>query len=597
MTAYSSVRFLILLFLLMEVSRCAKINAPSGGPRDREAPIVTRSVPESGTINFTDNEIDITFNEYVVLDNINEKFMVSPPMSKKPKIAIRGKSLRIGLNEKLRDSTTYTFYFQDAIRDLNEGNPINNFQFVLSTGPFIDSLSVTGNVYTALTLDPPENTLVMLYKNLQDSAVQRQLPDYITRVEANGEFRINNVHQGIYRLYALKDLDNSKNYNRRDEEFAFYDSAIVITPEKNYLPVTEDTVEVKPVNGKIPAKPPVIGEYKLILFQAEKKDRYLTSSSRSQPYQLTYTLSLPPDSLSFSFSIAGQRGDSWFIEKNKDMDTITVWLTDSSLYNRQQLETIIRYPFTDSLGITEQKSDTVLMRYFAPRAPRGRVVKPTPYKVNTGNLTGQVRPDKKITFIAPTPIMIIDTSRIMLYETLKEGRIKIPYSIEADSITKCKYHMETQLKPGSNYLFIADSAAFKSIYGETSDSTGTRFSVMPVTLFGTLVIETENYNGSSIIQVLDNSDKEKRETYLVTEGKIEFPLLEKGRCRVRAIFDLNHDRKWTTGDFDLHLQPEPVTFLDKELEIKENWTYNEVMDLGIRNFKDPKLQKIKTSSR
>jgi hypothetical protein len=597
MTAYSSVRIFILLVILLEVSRCAKVSAPSGGPKDREAPRVTRSVPESGTINFTDNEIDITFNEFVVLDNINEKFMVSPPLSKKPKIAIRGKSLRIVLEEDLRDSTTYTFYFQDAIRDLNEGNPINNFQFVLSTGPFIDSLSVTGNVYSALTLDPPENTLVLLYSNLQDSAVTKHLPDYITRVEANGEFRINNVHQGIYRLYALQDIDNSKNYNRRDEEFAFYDSAIVVTPEKNYLPVTEDTVEIKPVNGKVTAKPPIIGEYKLILFQAEKKDRYLTSSSRSQPFQLTYTLSLPPDSLRFGFAIPGKSSDSWFIEKNRNRDTITVWLTDSSLYNRQQLETIINYPFTDTLGITEQKTDTILMRYLAPRPPRGRVVKPTPYKVNPGNLSAQVRPDKKIIFTAPTPFREIDTSRIRLFETSREGRIKIPYSLMVDSLTTRKYHMETQLKPGSNYLFIADSAAFKSIYEETSDSTGIRFSVMPVTLFGNLIIETRNYDGSSIIQVLDNSDKEKREAYLETEEKVEFPLLEKGPCRLRAVFDLNHDRKWTTGDFDLHLQPEPVTFLDKEIEIKENWTYNEVMDLGIRNFKDSKLQKIKTSSR
>ena len=54
------------------------------------------------------------------------------------------------------------------------------------------------------------------------------LPDYISRVDANGYFRIDNVRAGKYRLFALKDDDNSKNYNRTEEEFAFMDSAIVV---------------------------------------------------------------------------------------------------------------------------------------------------------------------------------------------------------------------------------------------------------------------------------------------------------------------------------------------------------------------------------
>jgi hypothetical protein len=262
----------------------------------------------------------------VVLDKISEKFMVSPPMKKKPDVFTRGKSVHIKYEDQLRDSTTYTFYFQDAIRDLNEGNAINNYQFVFSTGPVIDSLSVTGNVYSALNLDPPENTMVLLYSQLEDSSVVKQLPGYITRATGNGEFRIDNVHAGTYRLYALVDADNSKNYNNRDEMFAFYDIPVQIIPEKNYLPVKKDTVTTKitkPADAKTPFIPPVIGEYSLTLFQAEKRLHYLTSSARKQPYQLVYTLSLPPDSLKFNFSIPGVSGDKYFIEKSKNLDTIT----------------------------------------------------------------------------------------------------------------------------------------------------------------------------------------------------------------------------------------------------------------------------------
>lgn len=592
-------RCLFIIPALLAVFGCAKISSPSGGPKDREAPVIVKSIPENGSVNIREKEISITFNEYVVLDQINEKFMVSPPMNVKPRVFTRGKSVRIVFEEELRDSTTYTFYFQDAIRDLNEGNPINNYQFVFSTGPFIDSLSVTGNVYTALNLDPPENTLVMLYSNQEDSSVIKQIPDYITRVEQNGEFRINNVHPGIYRLYALKDGDNSKNYNRRDEDFAFLDTPVEITPDKNYLPVIKDTatVAVKTADGKVPVKPPVIGEFQLILFQAEKKARYLTSSSRKLPYQLVYTLSLPPDSMKFGFAIPGVNENAYFIENTRNRDTITIWLTDSTIYNRQLIETIVQFPFTDSLGITAQKTDTILMRYMASRAPRAKVIKRVPYNVNTGNLSGQLRPDKQIIFSAPTPFRQIDTSKIRFYEILKEQRIRIPYTLKKDSAYSWRYYVTTSLKPGNSYLFIADSAAFTGIYGDHSDSTGTRFSIMLPEQFGKLILEITNYEGDRIIQVLDNAEKLKREIYMKSDGKLEIPLLEKGLYRVKAIFDINGDGKWTTGDFDTHQQPEPASYYPAEIEIKENWEVNQPWDLGKMNFKDPKLQKIKTTGR
>jgi hypothetical protein len=156
-------RLFILVSGFILAAGCAKISSPTGGPKDKEPPVILKSVPLNGSKNFKGKKIVITFNEYVALDNINEKFMVSPPMENKPVILVRGKNVIIEYDEELRDSTTYTFYFQDAVGDLNEGNPINNYQFVFSTGSVIDSLSVTGNIFKASDLNPPEATLAMLY--------------------------------------------------------------------------------------------------------------------------------------------------------------------------------------------------------------------------------------------------------------------------------------------------------------------------------------------------------------------------------------------------------------------------------------------------
>jgi uncharacterized protein (DUF2141 family) len=622
-------RYLLLLLAASGLTAgCAKINSPSGGPRDREIPVITESDPLNGTVNFRGEEISISFNEYVVLDKISEKFMVSPPMKLKPRVFTRGKDVRIQFDEAMRDSTTYTFYFQDAIRDLNEGNAINNFQFVVSTGPVIDSLSVTGNVAGSVNLDPPENTLMLLYSQMADSFVVKHLPDYITRAELNGEFRIDNVRPGQYRLYALKDADNSKNYNNRDEEFGFYPEPVEITPEKNYLPVKKDTAEVKasetglkaaagavrentrsvssgsgtrtPSGGAVEkpqVKPPVKGEYQLLLFQAEKQDHYLTSSKRPLSYQMIYTLSLPPEKYKFSFRIPEVSEDKYYLENTRNRDTITVWITDSTVYNKPQLSTIVEFPFTDSLGITDLKADTIIMRYLAPRAPRTKVVRRTPYKVNYGLRSGQTRPDIRVKFTAPVPFGEADTSRISLFETIKSELLKIPYALRKDSSNSCVYFVDADLQAGKSYLFIADSAAFKSIYGDFTDSTGIKFSLMTPESFGKLTLDIKNHSGGRIIQLLDKSEKVLREKYMEEDGLLEFNLLEKGTYRIRVIFDLNGDRQWTTGDFATHRQPEPASYYPKEIEVKENWELEQDWDMGEKNLKDAKLLNIKSSGR
>lgn len=580
---------------------CAKISSPSGGPRDRQPPVVVGCTPPDGSINFSAKEIAITFDEYVVLDKISEKFMVSPPMQKRPDILIRGKDIRIRFSEKLRDSTTYTFYFQDAIRDLNENNPIDNFQFVLSTGPVIDSLSVTGNVLTSYNLEVPENTLVLLYGNMADSSVRKQLPDYITRVRKNSEFRIDNIKPGKYRLYALTDVDNSKNYNFSDEAFAFLDDTVIIDPENNYLPVRKDTgslniiAERKDVTPGKPGastpkiEPPAEGQYRLIMFQAEKTDRYLTSSGRKLPYLLVYTLSLPPDTLGFSFSVVDPPTSSYFLETNANKDTVTVWLTDSAIYSQPLITTIFEYPFTDTLGMNVPRKDTIMMRYIAPKSARARPLARNEYRVATSTKSGQLKPDQQIVFISPTPFRQPDTTAMKFFEISKEERLRVPFNLRNDSLNSCRLIMDAELEQGKNYLLIADSAAFGSIYGEYNDSTGMKFSVMSPESLGLLKMNISNNTGNIIVQLLNNNENLVKEQLFKGEGIVEFPYLDKGFYRARVIYDLNCDGKWTTGDFNTHRQPEPVSYYPAEIEIKENWEITQDWDIGAINTKDFKL--------
>jgi hypothetical protein len=590
----------VLLFtaLLIFSGACAKISAPAGGARDRQPPVVVESIPQSRATNFKGKGLEISFNEYVVLDNISEKLMVSPPMKKKPTISIKGKSIVVVFEEKLKDSSTYTFYFQDAIKDLNEGNILEDYQFVFSTGPILDTLSVTGNVYNSFDLEIPEKTVVLMYRDLADSSVKKHFPDYISRLNLNGSFRINNVPKGSYKLYALKDADNSKSYNLEDEEFAFRSLPIEVTPEKNFIPEVKDTVKTIKIVKAVKAAKPAIkalasdtipGEHKLILFKSLRKNHYLTGSSRDLPYKFVYTLSLPPDSSAFNFSIPGTNPESYLIEKTKDKDTISIWLTDSTLYSQPQISTIIRYPFTDTLGITGYKTDTINMRFLAPRTGKASKVKKPEYTVETNINAGTLKPGQIIVIKSKTPFKEADTSRIRVYETTDSTKIKIPYSLKKDSSDFARYFLKSKFIPGRKYLYIADSAAFGNIFNEITDSTGMKFSVREEDSYSKLTLNLQNYEGGRIIQLLDKSEKLVDEQYMKKDGKIVFPLLENGFYRVRAIYDIDGDGKWTTGDFSSGRQPEPVSYYPGEIEIKTGWEVEQDWDLSAQNSKIPKL--------
>ena len=150
-----------LLYLIIAGS-CAKISSsgPTGGPQDETPPVVLNSEPENGSVNFSGKVFEITFDEYFILADVNQKMLVSPPLEERPEIKVRGKKMEVTFEEELRENVTYNFYFQDAIQDLNENNPLQNFQYVFSTGPVLDSLSITGYIYDATNLDPGNEVFI-----------------------------------------------------------------------------------------------------------------------------------------------------------------------------------------------------------------------------------------------------------------------------------------------------------------------------------------------------------------------------------------------------------------------------------------------------
>ncbi len=205
------------------LQQCANPVMPRGGPKDEQPPGVVQSNPANRSVNFIENTIEITFDEFVKLSNTQSEVLISPPLNKNPEYRLRGKTLQIKFEEELVPNTTYTIFFGDAIGDLTENNPVSGYSFVFSTGPVLDSMSIEGLVNNAFDLMAPEDAVVMLYDRAPDTIPVDSLPYllrplYVARTDETGHFRLANLKDTRYKIFALSDMNSNFLYDMPGEK-------------------------------------------------------------------------------------------------------------------------------------------------------------------------------------------------------------------------------------------------------------------------------------------------------------------------------------------------------------------------------------------
>jgi hypothetical protein len=312
---------------------------------------------------------------------------------------------------------------------------------------------------------------------------------------------------------------------------------------------------------------------------------------------MNFILSMPPDSMRFDVFIPGVDDKAYFSEPTRNRDSLRIWLTDSTLYSQSPIKTIVRYPYTDTLGRLGYKQDTLRMSFAFPRAPKVTKTKRTVFTFESNIVSGSLKPGQTIVFKSRTPFRQPVLSKIQLYEIAQTTMQNVPFSLVKDSTNSCKYYLKTKLEEGKKYLFVANAGSFGNIYNEYSDSIGTKFSIKDPELYSKLTLDVKNYTGNRIIQLLDKTEKLVAESYMKNDGKVVFPLLETGVYRVRIIYDLNGDGRWTTGDFSSGRQPEPVSYYPQELELTGGRELEQTWDISVIHFKDPKLTEKKKGNR
>jgi hypothetical protein len=332
--------FLSAVVLAFIIHSCAREMAPSGGKKDKTPPEIVQAIPPNGSPDFTGNKFELKFNEFVVLDKINEQLLISPPVKENPEFRLKGKSLIVKFKDELKPNTTYSVYFGDALVDLTEGNPIHSFTYLFSTGDHVDSLSMAGKVINAFDLQPADGVMVMLYRDDNDTipfdSLPMQVPPYyLSKTDKSGSFRFSGLADDSYLVFALKDLNNNYIYDQPTEEIAFLDSLVhpaYVAPPKIDTTVLNDSTDVE-INSVIKVisdsllldtiqKGEIIKPLKLFLFEQHDTVQRLMEAKLIGLNTIRFIFSNPAGDVSINAVNYPQRS-MWHLTKwSADKDTL-----------------------------------------------------------------------------------------------------------------------------------------------------------------------------------------------------------------------------------------------------------------------------------
>ncbi|MCM1032728.1 MAG: Ig-like domain-containing protein [Odoribacter sp.] len=567
---------------------CASIGRPEGGPRDENPPVFVRSTPMPGQLEVNQTSFSLYFDENVQLEDAFNKVVVSPVQLSPPSVSANGRRVTVTLRDTLVPDMTYTIDFGDAIKDLNEGNVIDGFALDFSTGGNIDTLRLSGIVLDASNLEPAQGILVGAYSNTADSAIHTLPPARIARTNQLGQFTIRNLAPGAYRVYALNDINRDYHWDR-SEDVAFLDT--LITPGVQEIMVVDTLYDSNGGDSLItrPGLRYVPNDILLTWFNENYRAQYLKDYRRDDRRRASIVLGAPPDSLP-KISIVGtvlngMRAENWAVPQyNATRDSLVLWLRDSAALFNDSLMLAVSYRRPDSLEQLYWHTDTLRFFYRPPQSKKksdGSDTIPPKYDLLQIGFGGATSQDVHLPlmFNFNQPVEHIDTTGIhlrMMVDTLWVDQPLPP--IQPDSLTPLLGRTITPVwQPGAKYRFEIDSAAVTGIYGEHNPAVKREFSVRQLEDYSNLIFNLNGADSTAIVELLNGSDAPVASAQ-VKNGRAVFNFMNPGTYYARLYFDIDGNRKWSTGILD-SVQPEEVAYYPKKIELKKNWDVEQDWDI------------------
>ena len=579
-----------LLLAAILAQRCANVVAPTGGPKDNVPPEVVEAMPENHSTDFNGRKIELTFDEYVVLENANQNVLISPPVSTKPDIKLHGKTLSIKFKEALEANTTYTIDFGAAIKDLHEGNQFKDYVYSFSTGDHLDTLCIAGKVLNAEDKKPVESAYVGLYaadrENL-DSLPLTVAPNYLTKTDKEGNFRLNGIADKKYLVFALKDVNSNLYFDLPNEEVAFSDTLVpasyLQTPQPQVVnTMATDTIAIPTDSLSIDTFARHVDSLSLEtkatkVFDQNSLNLTLYMFTETDSTQMLLEKKLVEEGL-LRFVFRHPAKDAVVMTPEHLPDTFNLVTMHSAEY-----DTVLWY-FTpnvkDSLWV-QVKYDTLIndssrysLKFKESGSNRRRNREPEKLKVSDnlvargGLIAGQ---DLTLSFSEPVVSCVMPDSIPLKCDTT------LVYNVLAFEQTDnygLKYSLKTPIKDGVNYSFELPDSVFFGIRGRTNGPIKLDFHVLTDDEYGNIYITVAPPEGMRqvVVQLTNESGKKVLGQQVITRTEeVMFEHLAPAKYKLRALLDADGNGKWSTGNYHRRTQPEALIDYKDPLDLKAGW--------------------------
>ena len=578
---------------------------PDGGWYDDDPPRVVSSTPADQSVNVKEKKVQILFNEFIKLEDATNKVIVSPPQLEVPEIKASGKKIIVELQDSLKENTTYTIDFSDAISDNNEGNPMGSYTYSFSTGAQIDTFEVSGYVLDASNLEPIKGIMVGLYDDLADSAFKTKPLLRVSRTDSRGHFVVKGVAPGTYRAYALQDADGDFRFGQKSEMIAYSRDTFIPTskPDTRIDTIWRDSLHIDAL-VPVPYTHFLPDDITLLAFTHIQTDRYLLKTERAEANKFSMYFSYGDSLLPVIKGLNFDADSAFVVETNERQDTIHYWLRDTMLVNRDTLHMEITYMMTDTLGQLVSQVDTLEALAKVPYEkrlkekakeiekwekeqekkkkrdePYDSIYPIQPLKPDI-KIPSQMDPDAVVTVEMPSPLVRCDTAAIHLYSKIDSLWYESSCTFTPVPYTIRRFRIDADWRPDTEYSLEIDSAAFEDIYGLVSGPYKQGIKVKSLDDYGTLTLNLSGVTDTLPLRVqLLNSQGNRLKEVVAKGSTAHFDYITPGKYYISAFIDLNGNGLWDTGDYDQDLQAEPVYYYTREIECKAKWDITQSWNL------------------
>lgn len=536
--------FLRIVFVLTTIfllQQCAQVGTLTGGKRDTTPPKLQEAIPANQSTNFNSEKITLKFDEFVQLKDLNNQLIVTPKLKTQPEVEASGKTIHIYIKkEELLPNTTYRLFFGKAIADMHEGNSMENFDYVFSTGTTIDTTKIKGTITEAFNNKPAKNVLVGLYSPGQtgDSLAYKEIPDYVSKGNDNGEFSFRNLPNTTFKVVAFTDKNKNSLYDGEAEKIAFMNQNLVLTSDTNI---------------------------RLILFQEEASKSYV--KKKFMPYYGLGQIILNKKAhikLSVSNSEHAANISETYI--NKEKDTISFYYKD----------------IQDTLGMILENLDTKKIDTLKLVVPKDNSARKR-LKLINANVSSGILPlngNVKFTFRTWMDTLRFDLSKIKI--TSKEDSLISPKPLSGRWLSVTDYELGNTFKEGTNYTIKIDTNAFFDIKGFSNDSAKFNFKTKSKIEFGKITLKMMfNKKGTYIVQLIKENETVVQEQFVSLSLSssnavtLDFINVSPDTYLVKIIFDENNNKKWDTGNLLKKQLPEKVIINPKQIKVIADWEMEE----------------------